>query len=699
MGRRSVRTTSVLDTGLTAGTEYCYVVQAVNFGGGSGFSTEVCGVPEVQTNWTAFIDLRSSDGDQNAPNVLEIAEGTAGTPINPLTVFDLIDIDSGATVGATLQVDNSGIDVSSDDGGPFTAGPAFDVFDGIVDPAGVYGFSDSDDVWQLNFAGLNLSMRYEIVLSTNAATPASPEAWTDVSLGSAPYSVEASGGSTTVVTATQVQFESEDNTIRGDVARWITINPGDDGTFTVDANLFVPAGVTGSFAPVAVMLREFTPSDVTAPVLTVDVPLNHAVGSSPVLIAGSASDAVGVDVVRLEIKDREEGLWWNGSGWQTDRVKFEAELDPPVGEETGWSYSFTPLGGPSLLPYWMTAIAFDAAGNASNRDTRYFSVDSGDEVAPVLTVDVPLNHAVGSSPVLIAGSASDAVGVDVVRLEIKDREEGLWWNGSGWQTDRVKFEAELDPPVGEETGWSYSFTPLGGPSLLPYWMTAIAFDAAGNASNRDTRYFSVDSGDEVAPVLTVDVPLNHAVGSSPVLIAGSASDAVGVDVVRLEIKDREEGLWWNGSGWQTDRVKFEAELDPPVGEETGWSYSFTPLGGPSLLPYWMTAIAFDAAGNASNRDIRYFTIEEGAPQAPFESDDFNAASLDPRWTFVDPLSGTAPGSFAIVGNGSGDAHIALDGTGRHGARCLGSDERHGQGNAGGHRHGLHAGGEVRLGSR
>ncbi len=238
----------------------------------------------MQANWTAFIDLRSSDGDANAANVLEIAEGTAGMPINPLTVFDLIDIDSGATVGATLQVDNSGIDVSSDDGGPFTAGPAFDVFDGIVDPAGVYGFSDSDDVWQLNFAGLNPSMRYEIVLSTNAATPASPEAWTDVSIAGVRYSgyaEEASGGTTTVVSQSQVQFESQDNTVRGDLARWQVINPGPDGTFAISSDLFTVPGTTASYAPVVVMIREFTPDDGTPPEQTIDAPGNWDVVACP----------------------------------------------------------------------------------------------------------------------------------------------------------------------------------------------------------------------------------------------------------------------------------------------------------------------------------------------------------------------------------------------------------------------------------
>ena len=129
------------------------------------------------------------------------------------------------------------------------------------------------------------------------------------------------------------------------------------------------------------------------------------------------------------------------------------------------------------------------------RDTRYFSIDSGDVTSPVLVVDAPVNYGSVLSPVVLSGSASDAVGVDFVWLEIKDRDSGDWWNGTGWQSARVQFFADLGVAVGDSTPWSFSFDPPGdGVTVLPYWMTVTAFDAAGNASVRDTRYFSIAPG-------------------------------------------------------------------------------------------------------------------------------------------------------------------------------------------------------------
>ena len=115
------------------------------------------------------------------------------------------------------------------------------------------------------------------------------------------------------------------------------------------------------------------------------------------------------------------------------------------------------------------------------------------------------------------------LGCRMVQLEIKDRDSGVWWDGDSWSQDRVKFPAVLEAPVGDVTPWLFSFDPPGdGVTVLPYWMTVTAFDAAGNPSIRDTRYFSIESGDVTAPVLTVEVRWTRSWMASPVVLEGSA---------------------------------------------------------------------------------------------------------------------------------------------------------------------------------
>jgi hypothetical protein len=71
-----------------------------------------------------------------------------------------------------------------------------------------------------------------------------------------------------------------------------------------------------------------------------------------------------------------------------------------------------------------------------------------------------------------------------------------------------------------------------------------------------------------------------------------------------EIYDRVTGDWWNGSGWQTDRITVDAML---IGAD--WIYEFRPDGPYSSEPYWVTARSFDVSGNASPYVFRNFAVE------------------------------------------------------------------------------------------
>ena len=51
-----------------------------------------------------------------------------------------------------------------------------------------------------------------------------------------------------------------------------------------------------------------------------------------------------------------------------------------------------------------------------------------------------------------------------------------------------------------------------------------------------------------------------------------------------------------------------ATVVPPNGTDTTWTYSFDPPT-PDVLPYWVTARAYDAANNRSTRPTTNFTIE------------------------------------------------------------------------------------------
>ena len=116
----------------------------------------------------------------------------------------------------------------------------------------------------------------------------------------------------------------------------------------------------------------------TAPLVSIALPVNNAVVASPVTLSGSASDAGGVAEVRVEVFDRDTSKWWGGDGvgWVDDRTQVSASLDAPVGStDVGWEYVFD-LGGldPSALRYWWTAQSIDVAGNKAVDATANFTV-------------------------------------------------------------------------------------------------------------------------------------------------------------------------------------------------------------------------------------------------------------------------------------------------------------------------------------
>ena len=91
-------------TGLTNGTTYTFTVAASNnigTGPDSAASNEVTPHAPLD-NWTAYADLRSSDGDANAANVLKVPEVASGAAL-PAGPHTLLDLATGLDTDARLR--------------------------------------------------------------------------------------------------------------------------------------------------------------------------------------------------------------------------------------------------------------------------------------------------------------------------------------------------------------------------------------------------------------------------------------------------------------------------------------------------------------------------------------------------------------------------------------------------------------------
>ena len=221
---------------------------------------------EAPDEWVAYNDMNTLAGDENPANVTLIEYGTTGA---------LIDYASGIELPVTVSATTTtpgGADQYAD-GGPTDSGTeAHALFDGIVDLTGSDRLASGESS-TLTFAGLDPEKTYAVTLSANRDDPASAEnQYARVAIAGAEAAVGASSDNVISNPDGSVSFSVGDNSANGTIVRWIAIDPGADGVFTVTSSWdetqgSIAAGTapnTHGYAMTAFKLETFV--DVSAPV-------------------------------------------------------------------------------------------------------------------------------------------------------------------------------------------------------------------------------------------------------------------------------------------------------------------------------------------------------------------------------------------------------------------------------------------------
>jgi Galactose oxidase-like, Early set domain/Concanavalin A-like lectin/glucanases superfamily/Bacterial Ig domain/Bacterial Ig-like domain/Kelch motif/Galactose oxidase, central domain len=288
-------------------------------------------------------------------------------------------------------------------------------------------------------------------------------------------------------------------------------------------------------------------ADSERPTITITVPTSSSTfttKTSPLALGGTASDNVGVTLV----------TWRNsrgGSGTATGT--------------TSWSVSGIALqAGTNDL----TVTARDAAGN-TRKDTLKVTYDP---TSPTVTITSPTSassFSTGTNSMTLGGNAADNLGVTQV----------TWSNNRGGSGT-----------ASGTTNWSVSGIALqGGTNVL----TVTARDAAGNTGTDSLTVNYTTSSDTTGPAVAITSPTTattFATSTTPLTLAGTASDNVGVAQV----------TWSNSQGGSGT-----------ASGTTNWSASGIALqAGTNLL----TVTARDAAGNTGT-DTLTVTYTPPSPSA------------------------------------------------------------------------------------
>jgi hypothetical protein len=170
----------------------------------------------------------------------------------------------------------------------------------------------------------------------------------------------------------------------------------------------------------------------------------------------------------------------------------------------------------------------------------------------------------------LQGFAEDDEGIWGVKVALVDQTTHRYWNGNAWQTDFAQLTTELTNPGGQLTKWRI---PIDIPREVATENTiklrVWPIDVAGNYRRDIESYFRLDL---TSPVCEIEQPTRHQRVPPQLTISGTAVDDSEVGQVRLVIKNRDTGDYWNGSVMVDDwnyhtamildnsQWKFDAEL-------------------------------------------------------------------------------------------------------------------------------------------
>jgi hypothetical protein len=305
--------------------------------------------------WTAYNDCHWSTG-QPITNITTYTIMTAGNKGR------LINHSTGVSVTANLSVTLSGSFVDqacpqycSYSNYPNAGTDAYTTFEATASISGGAKFAGTSNYVNLIFTGLDPTQYYQFASSANRGNSAYLARFTKFVISGVITETPASTPlganpgitrTTTTIYSDTVYLRTGYNTVNGYVARWVNIDPGPDGAFTVTAS--APYGSGDASLPAVFMLKQVDPTAVEIGSFSA-----APVGDRVVLKWRTASDInrLGFNVYRATTAD--------GPMTQVNEDLIRSPLPP--GSSSGANYSFEDMPVKSGMHYfyWLEDVDLD----------------------------------------------------------------------------------------------------------------------------------------------------------------------------------------------------------------------------------------------------------------------------------------------------------------------------------------------------
>ena len=399
--------------------------------------------------------------------------------------------------------------------------------------------------------------------------------------------------------------------------------------------------------------------------------------------AGTASDDEGLKDVEITLRNSSTGENLGADGTWGTGISAGAHRISPVnisGSNYNWTYT-TPFNlSPGTYPFTVRATDDEDLTTATvNRGSLTVNAQYAGDLAPdgTMAFTAPTDK---SPTINLAGSATDDVGLESVRVSLQDRDTGRYLQANGSMAAAIAFRnADLTPPSGTSASWSLPAITL--PSGGNWRFTAITFDTRGQQDPSPAvgnyRFYPGDGLPTLSETLGQPVS-GTSFTDGKIVVTGRAEDAPDIyaGIARVEIAVvNSVGQYMSSTGTFTSTTASyrTAFLNSPG--SVGSNYSYTtpviPAGTYSVIvrsvdvhdqimdpPRVSTGIEVSSPSN--NPPVASFTYTCNQNVCTFDgrsSTDENTTSLTYTWNFgtqgsaTGPLptrTFTAPGTFPVT---------------------------------------------------
>ncbi len=245
----------------------------------------------------------------------------------------------------------------------------------------------------------------------------------------------------------------------------------------------------------------------------------------------------------------------------------------------------------------------DLSGADQQLYANYMRLLKNTGVRPEVTISEPWEaNTLLSRKDRLFGMAQDDAGVQRVEVAIRRIDDFRFWNGSEWQSDRVRVTAEVTNPGQQLTSWRLESLPRMESSSQLVGIWPRVFDTDGNANEAiPSIIFRVDWD---RPESAVTEPaIGSAMNQSPIVVRGTATDDRDVETIRLVVNNQTTGEYYDGNQWQSTWTF----LNLPIFPDGSWSYTLPPLNG----AIYVASRAVDDSGNVQKTPaFTYFLVNE-----------------------------------------------------------------------------------------